>query len=80
MLSNSTRRILVTDHSKFGKIHKAFVAPLESFDCLITDWEASAEYLEDIRFRGIQVNVAAKPIDQSNGFPLNTPQSTMGKI
>lgn len=63
MLSYSTRRILVTDHSKFGKIHKAFVAPIESFDCLITDWEASSEQMEDIRLQGVQVNPAPKPFD-----------------
>ncbi|WP_044482041.1 DeoR/GlpR family DNA-binding transcription regulator [Paenibacillus antibioticophila] len=63
MFSYSARRILVTDHSKFGKIHKAFVAPIESFDCLITDWEASEQQLEGVRRRGIQVKPVSNPGD-----------------
>ncbi|ASA21592.1 DeoR/GlpR family DNA-binding transcription regulator [Paenibacillus donghaensis] len=55
MLTYSTKRILVTDHSKFGKIHKAFVAPIESFDCVITDWEADTEDIGRIRAQGTDV-------------------------
>lgn len=55
MLTYSTKRILVTDHSKFGKIHKAFVAPIETFDCIITDWEANMEDIEHISSQGSTV-------------------------
>lgn len=55
MLSYASRRILVTDHSKFGKIHKAYVAPLDTFDCVITDREATEDQVEAIRGKGIQV-------------------------
>ncbi|MBW4084308.1 DeoR/GlpR family DNA-binding transcription regulator [Paenibacillus sp. S150] len=59
MLTYSSKRILVTDHSKFGKIHKAFVAPIESFDCIITDWEADIGDIAHIRSQGTNVIQAA---------------------
>lgn len=60
MISYSAKRILVTDHSKFSKIHKAFVAPIDSFDCLITDWEAPEDQIEQVRLQGVQVNLAPR--------------------
>lgn len=55
MITYSTKRILVTDHSKFGKIHKAYIAPIEAFDCVITDWEADSEAVGRIRSTGMHV-------------------------
>jgi DeoR/GlpR family transcriptional regulator of sugar metabolism len=55
MITNSIRRILVTDHSKFGKIHKAYVSPIETFDYVITDWETNAKDIEHIHSNGVKV-------------------------
>lgn len=50
--------ILLADHTKFGRIAAAFVAPLESVHTLVTDSETPPEFLEALREKGIHVIVA----------------------
>ena len=50
--------ILVADHTKFGKVASAFVAPLKRVTCLVTDSETDPEMLSNMEDLGIQVIVA----------------------
>jgi len=50
--------ILVADHTKFGKVGSAFVAPLTRVTSLVTDSEADPEMLTRFEDMGIQVIVA----------------------
>lgn len=56
MISQSKNKVLVADHSKFGRVAFAHIAELNDFDTLITDdWEDNREYYEHIRSMGINV-------------------------
>lgn len=61
MISNSSKVVLITDHSKFGKVKQAFVCPLERIDRLITDWEAPEKDLDFVRSIGVEVTVVEPP-------------------
>ena len=50
--------ILVADHTKFGKVASAYVAPVEQITTLVTDSETSPETLARLEGMGIQVMVA----------------------
>jgi DeoR/GlpR family transcriptional regulator of sugar metabolism len=50
--------ILVADHSKFGKVASAYLAPLERVTTLVTDSQVNHETLEQIRKLGIHVIIA----------------------
>ena len=50
--------ILVVDHSKFGKVASAYLAPLERVTTLVTDSQVDPETIEQIRQLGIRVIVA----------------------
>ncbi len=50
--------ILVADHTKFGKISTAYVAPVEQITTLVTDAETDPALLSRLRDMGIQVIVA----------------------
>jgi len=50
--------ILVADHTKFGKVASAYVAPVERVTTLVTDPETGTETLASLREMGIQVIVA----------------------
>jgi DeoR family transcriptional regulator of aga operon len=50
--------ILVADHTKFGKISTAYVAPVEQITTLVTDAETDPALLSRLREMGIQVIVA----------------------
>ncbi|HIE37745.1 MAG TPA: DeoR/GlpR transcriptional regulator, partial [Anaerolineae bacterium] len=50
--------ILVADHTKFGKVASAYVAPVERVTTLVTDPEADPEVLARLREMGIGVIVA----------------------
>jgi len=59
MILNRAREvILVADHTKVGKVASAFVAPLNKVNTFITDWQTSADFLNQIRAAGIKVIVA----------------------
>jgi DeoR/GlpR family transcriptional regulator of sugar metabolism len=50
--------ILAADHTKFGSVSIAFLAPLEDFTTIVTDKETEVEFVESIREKGIEVVVA----------------------
>lgn len=50
--------ILAADHSKFGKVSIALVAPIASVSKIVTDAEAPLELISELRQLGIEVMVA----------------------
>ncbi|MGQ9627511.1 MAG: DeoR/GlpR family DNA-binding transcription regulator [Anaerolineae bacterium] len=58
MIQAAEEVIVVADSSKIGFIGFTPVIPLESIDKLITDVEASAEFLEELRRKGVEVILA----------------------
>lgn len=58
ILGMGTQVILVADHSKFGRIASAFVAPLQDITTLVTDAQTDAQMLNTIREMGVEVIVA----------------------
>lgn len=56
MILQAKRRIMVADHSKFGRVAFAHIANLDAFDTLITDeYEGNQEYYKQIRDLGVDV-------------------------
>jgi len=49
--------IVVADHSKFGKVSTAFVAPIEAIQKLVTDDQSSKEMIASIQAQGVKVIV-----------------------
>jgi len=50
--------IVVADHSKFGKVASAYIAPMKRISTLVTDSEADPEILSHLEGMGIRVIVA----------------------
>jgi len=50
--------IIVADHTKFGKVASAYIAPVERATILVTDPEADLETLDRLREMGVRVIVA----------------------
>ena len=50
--------IVVADHTKFGKVASAYVAPVDRVTTLVTNSETSPEILASLREMGVQVIVA----------------------
>jgi DeoR/GlpR family transcriptional regulator of sugar metabolism len=64
--------ILVADHTKFGKVASAYVAPVERITTLVTDSESDPATLSRFEERGIRVMVAeGNPVE--GGDPEPTP-------
>ncbi|MDF2724492.1 MAG: hypothetical protein K0Q59_4167 [Paenibacillus sp.] len=57
MIQHSSKVVVVADHRKFGKMHKAFVAPLTDIHHIITDRAAPAEDVQALRAMGIGVTL-----------------------
>jgi DeoR/GlpR family transcriptional regulator of sugar metabolism len=70
MIENSTTVILVTDHSKFGKVNKAYVCSIDRIHHLITDHNVSKDQIQFIENLGVQVTITS-PIRVS---PMEAPQ------
>jgi DeoR/GlpR family transcriptional regulator of sugar metabolism len=58
IIEMASELILVADHTKFGKVGMAFVAPLTRVTSLVTDSEADEEMLATIEDMGVRVIVA----------------------
>lgn len=58
MLAAAERVIFCLDHTKFGRKSMARVCGLEEVDCVVTDFRAPADLVEELRHRGIEVIVA----------------------
>lgn len=55
IIKSAPEVILVADYSKFRKITAGFVAPITSVSTIVTDTDAPADVLEEIRKMGITV-------------------------
>ena len=51
----SKQVILVADHTKFGAVSTAFLAPVEEINVFVTDKKTDAEYIQAFRDIGIEV-------------------------
>jgi DeoR family fructose operon transcriptional repressor len=60
MMRKASRVVLVADHSKFGRVTLATIAPIGAAHVLITDVRAPRPMLERIRRRGVRVLVAGR--------------------
>jgi len=58
MIERARQRIVVADHTKFGKVMLTSVAPLTIIDTIITSSEADNEILTRIRQLGVEVILA----------------------
>ncbi len=54
----SSEVILVADHTKFGKVSTALVAPVTSVSKIVTDTAAPPEVIEELKKLGIEVMLA----------------------
>lgn len=70
MFDSAARRILLVDHSKFGKRALHAIAPLSDFDTVIVDWATSPEDVQRLRSQGIEVIVA--PERRSGSAPADS--------
>jgi len=59
MFDAAARRILLVDHTKFGRRALHRLLPLDAFDLVIVDDGAPAALVDDLRTRGVEVEVAA---------------------
>ena len=57
MVAIADRKILMLDHSKFGKRALTLIATLDAFDELITDTQADQAMLDGARELGLTVSV-----------------------
>jgi DeoR/GlpR family transcriptional regulator of sugar metabolism len=53
-----SERVLLADHTKFGKVRSAYVGPVEGVHTLVTDEQTDKRVIEDLRGLGITVLVA----------------------
>ncbi|HZS76947.1 MAG TPA: DeoR/GlpR family DNA-binding transcription regulator [Ktedonobacteraceae bacterium] len=58
MIERARQRIVVADHTKFGKVMLTSVAPLTIIDTIITSSEADSEIITRIRQLGVEVILA----------------------
>lgn len=60
MFESCQRRILLTDHTKFGKRALHSMLPLTAFDTVIVDQRTAASDIAEMRERGVRVVVAGR--------------------
>lgn len=58
MVSHADRAVALVDSSKFGHVAFAAIAPISELNILITDANASAAVLEQVRRSGVEVMIA----------------------
>ncbi|HXX38974.1 MAG TPA: DeoR/GlpR family DNA-binding transcription regulator [bacterium] len=58
ILSVGREVIVVADHTKFGAVAPAFLAPMKSVHTLITDNQTDAEFLNVLREQGVRIIIA----------------------
>ncbi len=60
------RSVVVADGSKFGRVAKALVAPLEALHLLITDGSAPPESLRLLHERGVEVAAGVRLLERAS--------------
>jgi DeoR/GlpR family transcriptional regulator of sugar metabolism len=63
ILEMAPELIVVADHTKFGKVASAYIAPVDRITTLVTDPGAPANLLSDLEGMGVRVIVAAEKED-----------------
>jgi DeoR family transcriptional regulator, fructose operon transcriptional repressor len=58
MIKNSIERIVLADHSKFGSVFAATFAQAADFDRLVSDVDASSEFIDKFSAAGAEVVLA----------------------
>jgi DeoR/GlpR family transcriptional regulator of sugar metabolism len=58
ILNAGRQTIIVADHTKFGVIATAYLAPLSAINVLVTDDQTEPAFIKSMRDRGIEVIVA----------------------
>ncbi|MEV0278721.1 DeoR/GlpR family DNA-binding transcription regulator [Streptomyces sp. NPDC050610] len=61
LLEAARRRVLLVDHSKFGRQALYQLAPLTDFDTVISDDQLPTEHQEALRALGVRLELAALP-------------------
>lgn len=56
----AARRVLMVDHAKFGRPAPHLLCPIDTFDVVVTDAGIDAEDLDELRQRGVTVEVAER--------------------
>ena len=57
LMASAEQHILVSDSSKFGKVHPAFFSDLSEIDMIITDYGLSEEWKNRITEAGIELHI-----------------------
>ena len=74
MMQAAERVYICADHSKFGEVKLAQIAPLTACDAIITDQEPPDEFLRHFRAHGIEVHVVdRKPPDADDEPDTDAP-------
>ena len=58
IIAHAERVVVVADHTKIGRVTMALIAPYQAVHTLVTDEAASADDLDALRERGIEVIIA----------------------
>ena len=58
LISASVETILLADHTKFGKVASALVAPLSQVQRIVTGCELDADFVAGLQAQGVQVILA----------------------
>ncbi|NYH76931.1 DeoR/GlpR family transcriptional regulator of sugar metabolism [Actinopolyspora biskrensis] len=73
MCAAAERRVLLVDHSKFGKTATYAHGGVDAYDLVVTDEATPAEEIAAIREHGTEVRVT--PVPAAEDFPGDVPQS-----
>jgi len=71
VINMSPELVVVADHTKFGKVASAFIAPASRISTLVTDAQADPAILAQFRAMGIRVIVANGPDGHSGTIEAN---------
>lgn len=63
MMKSAARKILMVDHSKFGKVALHRLAPLEEFDLILVDSLIKPEFLNELSNAHIPYELAEQPVE-----------------
>ncbi len=58
IIAHTERVVVIADHTKIGRVMMALIAPCQAVHTLVTDEAASADELDALRERGIEVIIA----------------------
>ena len=62
IIGMSPELIVLADHTKFGKVASAFIAPVQTISTIVTDWETEPQTIESLEALGIRTIVAEQSV------------------